>query len=851
MSDMPLSDVPSMPGWQPRDPSLGGPAGGGRAFRTGPSSRRGAARAERRRRRRRSGWRRLLPTWRMLLGALLLGAALLVGGFFLGYHLVAIPPANAAATAQSNVYLYSDGTQITQAGDVNRESVPLARVPRSVQHAVLAAEDRDFYTKPAVDPEAMARAAWNTVTGKGTQGGSTITQQYVKNYYLGQERTLLRKVKEFFISIKLDREKSKDEIFEGYLNTSFYGRNAYGIQAAARAYYGKDVQQLDPAEGGYLATLLNAPSAYDVTAHPANLDKATRRWSYVMDAMVGERWLSRADRADASFPTPYEAEATTGVSGQRGYLVQAVGQYLTERGIVDRETLRQGGFRITTTIQRAKQEALVQAVDNQVMSRLDGSNEADRYLRVGGASVDPATGRVLAMYGGVDYTRQYVNNATRRDYQVGSTFKPFVFAAAVHSGARTQDGERITPETMYDGANKRPVQGWRGKAYAPGNEDDVDHGPISVRTATDRSVNAVYAQLAVDVGPARVEQTAIGLGLPADTPDLNPSPSIALGPATASVLDMAEAYATLANHGRHGEYTLVRKIERLGGGRGGHPAGEEVKLPGSRTRQAVSREAADTTTAMLRSVVQDGTGTAAQAAGRPAAGKTGTAEHDRAAWFAGYTPDLATVVTVMGQDPETGAQKSLYGALGEDRMNGGGTPAQIWGDYTRMALSGTAPREFDLQVAEGMEVRGEDPREDRDPRATGEEAEADEPRGAYRPDGPSANPGAGAGRGPAGRTGGGGAPSGPPGGTSPDTGNDRPRGGTGAGGGTGAWGGTGGGGPHQDAGPATAPGFDPGTGHGPDGGPDAGGGGPLTGIPASTAYRPLAPEGTEGPPAPQ
>ncbi|PRH80314.1 penicillin-binding protein, partial [Streptomyces solincola] len=533
-----MSDEAATPGWQPRDPTLGGPARAGRVFRdgthpgpgarpTGGRAERTALRAARRRRRRRTGWRRLLPTWRMLLGAVLLGAALLVGGFFVGYHLVAIPPANAAATAQSNVYLYADGSQITQAGDVNRESVPLSRVPRWVQHAVLAAEDRDFYTKPAVDPGAMVRAGWNTVTGKGTQGGSTITQQYVKNYYLGQERTLVRKVKEFFISIKLDREKSKDEIFEGYLNTSFYGRNAYGIQAAARAYYGKDVQDLDTAEGAYLATLLNAPSAYDVTAHPANMDKATRRWSYVMDAMVGERWLSRADRAGTTFPAPYEAEATTGVSGQRGYIVQAVGQYLTERGIVDRETLRQGGFRITTTLERPKQEAFTEAVDNQVTSRLDGSNEADRYLRVGGASVEPSTGYVVAMYGGVDYTRQYVNNATRRDYQVGSTFKPFVFAAAVHNGARTQDGERITPDTLYDGANKRPVEGWRGKPYAPGNEDDVDHGPISVRTATDRSVNAVYAQLAVDVGPAKVEQTAIGLGLPADTPDLNPSPSLA------------------------------------------------------------------------------------------------------------------------------------------------------------------------------------------------------------------------------------------------------------------------------------------------------------------------------------
>ncbi len=170
----------------------------------------------------------------MVLGTFLVGVLLLVGGFFLGYSLVQIPAANALATKQANVYLYADGSVIARDGEVNRESVGLARISKDAQHAVLAAEDRDFYTESAIDPMAMVRAGWNTATGKGKQSGSTITQQYVKNYYLAQEQTVTRKVKEFFISIKLDREKSKNEILEGYLNTSFFGRGAYGIQAAAR-----------------------------------------------------------------------------------------------------------------------------------------------------------------------------------------------------------------------------------------------------------------------------------------------------------------------------------------------------------------------------------------------------------------------------------------------------------------------------------------------------------------------------------------------------------------------------------------------------------------------------------------
>ncbi|MET9801379.1 transglycosylase domain-containing protein [Streptomyces sp. NPDC006368] len=720
-----MSDEPPKQAWAPRDPTaVVGPPSPGRS-RTP------------RRRPRRTGWRRALPTWRMLLGGFLLICLLLIGGFFAGYHLVDIPPANAAATAQSNVYLYSDGTQIARDGQVNRENVRLNRVPSHVQHAVLAAEDRDFYSAAAVDPEAMARAVWNTLTGKGTQGGSTITQQYVKNYYLKQERTLTRKVKEFFIAIKLDREKTKNDIFEGYLNTSYYGRNAYGIQAAARAYYDKDVQDLDTAEGAYLASLLNAPSAYDVTSHPQNRPRAIARWVYVLDAMVKERWLTPRARSEALFPSPLGVAATTGLAGQRGYIVQAVEDYLTDHDVLPEKELARGGYRITTTLQRQKQDALVQAVEDQVMARIDTeANETDRFVRVGGVSIDPATAKVVAMYGGIDYTKQYVNNATRRDYQVGSTFKPFVFAAAVHHGSTTQGGERITPNTTYDGTNMRHVEGWTGPAYNPANEDDVSYGPITVRTATDKSVNAVYAQLAVDVGPAKVEQTAINLGLPVDTPDLNPSPSIALGPATASVLDMAEAYATLANHGRHGRYTLVERVQQ---------GGTDIELPAAETTQAISREAADTTTAMLRSVIEGGTGTAAQAAGRPAAGKTGTAEDDKAAWFAGYTPNLATVVAVMGQDPTSGSQRPLYGALGLERMNGGGAPAEIWGQYTRDALAGTAVRAFDLRVAEGMEPRedpsasgepeapdGRDPREPRQEEALEDGAAT----GATTPDGP-------------------------------------------------------------------------------------------------------------------
>nr|WP_241562519.1 transglycosylase domain-containing protein [Streptomyces hoynatensis] len=671
----------------------------------------------------------------MVLSGALLGTTVLFGALLAGYLLVEIPAPKFAAAAQSNVYLYADGSRLAAVGEVNRENVALSEVPRPVRHAVLAAEDRGFYHDPAVDVTAMARAAWNMVRGGGRQSGSTITQQYVKNYYLDQRQTVSRKVKEFFIAIKLGREVSKDEILEGYLNTSYFGRNAYGIQAAARAYYGKDARELDVAEGAYLAALLNAPSAYDVRANPAGREQAEARWEYVLDGMVSEGWLSRSRRERLRFPEPVEITPVTGLSGQRGYLVQAVTEYLKENGIADERQLAAGGYRITTTFQPERQRALTRAVREQLLDRLGDSGPPDSYARAGAASVDTRTGHVVAIYGGEDYTRQYVNGATRRDYQAASTFKPLVYAAALRYEARTAGGERIGPDTRYDGRSGREVIGrdGEGTGFAPENEDQEDFGDLSVSAAMDWSVNSVFAQMGSDVGLDRVKDTAVALGIPADTPGLDSAQgSVTLGTATPSPLDVAEAYATLAAHGWHRPAVLVEKVTR---------EGHEIPLPEAAGARAVPREAADGTTRVLRRVVEGGTGTAARAAGRPAAGKTGTAEGDLAAWFAGYTPELATVVAVFGQDPETGAQRELYGVGGLSRVGGGDFPARIWAAYTADALHGQPETPFRL---DGREPSGE-PSPASSP--TGRASPSEEPA-TPRETGRPAEPGAGTPTGP-------------------------------------------------------------------------------------------------------
>lgn len=351
---------------------------------------------------RRHGWRRLIPTWRFGLFStvtvLLLGA----GFFALGVALVKVPDAHAAATAQRNTWLYRDGTVLAQTGQTNRQSVSLDQISTEAQHAILAAEDRDFYREGAVNPAALLRAGWNTATGKGAQGGSTITQQYVKNAYLTQQRTVSRKVKEIFIAIKVDATLSKEEILASYLNTTYYGRGAYGIQAAAQAYFGVDASQLNAAQGAYLATLLNAPSAYDVSsATEAGKRAATGRWNYVLDGMVQEGWLPAADRAAITFPQVRAPQPALGLSGQAGYLVDAAKEYLLTHQLVDEAALARGGYRITLSLDPARQADLQTAVQRQLTDKLDAAKRpGDGDIQAGAVSVDPKTGGVLAMYGG-------------------------------------------------------------------------------------------------------------------------------------------------------------------------------------------------------------------------------------------------------------------------------------------------------------------------------------------------------------------------------------------------------------------------------------------------------------------
>src|SRR6478672_9554936 len=376
----------------------------------------------------RTGWKKwVLGTlkWGSIAAAVLL--VLGVVGVVIAYNQTAIPQPNELANKQVSIVYYSDGkTELDRIAvqDGNRESVKLKQVPKFVQDAHIAAEDRTFYQNNGISVGGILRAVKTSVTGETQVGGSTITQQYVKNYFLTQDRTISRKAKEILIAVKIDGQLSKSEILEKYLNTIYYGRGAYGIQSAAKAYFGKNVSKLTVPEGAVLASVINAPSLYD----PAEGDKAganlEKRYAYVLDGMVSEGWLSAADRAKFSaLPTiqPYKGNKFS--SGPNGYITAQVKRELLGTGLTEQD-IDTGGLRIVTTIDKKAQTAAVAAMKDNLPKQVTG----------GLVAVRPGDGAVVAMYGGADYAKSQFNTATQATMQGGSNFKPFGVLAAVRDG---------------------------------------------------------------------------------------------------------------------------------------------------------------------------------------------------------------------------------------------------------------------------------------------------------------------------------------------------------------------------------------------------------------------------------
>ncbi|MFD7478972.1 transglycosylase domain-containing protein [Streptomyces sp. NPDC059837] len=660
----------------------------------------------------RTGPRRWLPSVRQLLALLLLfigGTAAAVG---YAYATVTIPDPNPTALLQNNVYYWSDGTVLATDGSVNRQNVSLSQVPADVQWDFIAAENASFYTDPGIDPQGIARAVVHMAEGGSVQSGSTITQQFVKNTYLDQAQTVSRKFKELLISTKIGAAMTKEQILQGYLNTCFFGRQANGIQAAARMYYNLPVDRLDVSQGAFLAAAVNEPSLFQhADSDPAARAQAEARWSWVLDRMVRTGKLTPGQRARyeaAGFPAPRKWTPGSGLTGETGYLVQLARSYAEahDRTITD-SSLSRGGYQIHTTFDRKRTAALARAVAKVRGQRLDPARRSvDRDVQVGAASVEPSTGRILAVYGGPGFDHaHYSDNADTSGVPVGSTFKPVVLAAALQHGAVLRPGESpepITPASKFNGDDGIEIKDRQGNRVAdPKDPTGLLHqhndtprrwGYIPLRKAMEQSVNTPYVQLGEDVGYGNVARTAETLGLRPSSLAA-PSAGFYIGTSTPSAIRMAGVYATLAAEGMQTSPYSVTKVTHNGSVLSGFTAPATVR--------ALPAAVAGNVTDVLRGVIARGTGTKAQALGRTAAGKTGTTDDYRSAWFIGYTPQLATSVVLFREDSNHPQLQSLAGVGGLQKVFGGDIPTEIWTQYMRDALAGLPDASFPVPASLG------------------------------------------------------------------------------------------------------------------------------------------------------
>ncbi len=544
-----------------------------------------------------------------------------------------------------------------------REVVRLEDVPKRLVDAVLAAEDSRFYSHPGVDPIAILRALFADVrSARIVQGGSTITQQTVKNLYLGQERTWWRKFREALLAVVMDARYSKDRILEVYLNEVYLGQRGSvavcGFASAARFYFGKDLADLTLGDCALLAGLVRNPGGYNPFSH---LEQAIGRRDQVLRSMLDDRRIREAEAEAARSERPRLASGKQGYS-RAPYVVDLVRSQLAD--LYTPTQLAREGLRIyttlDTTLQEAAQEALRAGLERLDKERRGAAKDGGRKLEGCALVLRPSTGAVLALVGGRDYAGSQFNRAVQARRQAGSCFKPFVYLAGFESAIRGREGG-LTAATILDDSPLEIPSG--GRTWRPLNYDGEFRGPVTARQALEQSLNVPTARAAMRVGLKEVVRIAARCGLG----NLEPYPSLALGAQEITPLDLAAAFGVLASEGKRSDPAIVRQVTS----REGEPLSRKGKDP----VQVVTPQAAWLVTDVLRGVLSRGTAASSAALGLRgnAAGKTGTTDDTRDAWFVGYTPDLLALVWVGYDD---NARTGLTGASGA---------LPIWVDLLRRA----------------------------------------------------------------------------------------------------------------------------------------------------------------------
>jgi membrane peptidoglycan carboxypeptidase len=638
---------------------------------------------------RRGGTARRVLKWVLVAG--LVGTLLVAAGLVVLYKSTDIPNPNQDFQTQTSFIYYADGkSEVGKFATQNRESIPLAQMPQNIQDAVVAAENRTFWTDKGIDPKGILRAAFSNARGNSTQGASTITQQYVKILYLTQERSLKRKGKEAILSLKIQNQLSKSQILEGYLNTIYFGRGAYGIQAAAQAYFDVDAKNLSLKQAAVLASVINNPTLFDPANGRENKQALRERYRYVLDGMAeqGTAPAAQAEKAARKLPVFPKIAAQSQYGGQKGHMLELVRDELHQLGYSD-EQIDGEGLRVTTTFTQKAMQAAQQGV---LEARPDGFS--DEKLHIAVASVQPGTGALRGFYGGQDYLKSQLNWAVTGGAP-GSTFKAFALAAGLEDGFALKDTFDGNSPFYYneEGTGDRV----RNEGSGPDGLGNDYGSAVSLTTATEESINTAYADLTQAIGPQRVLDTATALGIPSwkrkakdpynhldNSPGLEPVSGIALGSATIAPINMANAYASIDNGGRAAKMHVIEKVVDRNG--------ETLWSYKQATEDAIGKDVAADTSYALQQVVRNGTGQAALALGRPAAGKTGTATNSKgqvsSAWFVGYTPQLSTAVMyVRGQGNEQldGWLPSYFGA---------DYPAETWTAVMRRDMEGVPVEQF-------------------------------------------------------------------------------------------------------------------------------------------------------------
>lgn len=594
-------------------------------------------------------------------------------GVIIAYEMIKLPDPNKDFQSQTTFIYYDDSeTKMANLAIQNRTVVDYSKIPDNVKNAVVAAENRTFWTDSGISPLGMVRAGLSIARGKDMQGGSTITQQYIKVLYLNSERTVTRKFKELLLAVKMNKQYSKEKILGGYLNTIYYGRGAYGIEAAAKAYFDVSAESLDLGQAAVLASVINAPSYFD-PANEKGAERLLKRYQYVLDGMLEMGTISQAehDKYYKALPKFPQIKKSQRYGGPNGFIIKKVEQELADLGFNESE-IYGGGLQVTTTINKKIQDATNEKATeylNTVTSKAKPAKTPDD-LHIGVATVDTNNGAVLAMYGGPDYIKNSRNWATT-PRMAASTFKAYALVAGLRGGFTlnsTFKGNPFTPP-----GDTTPVR----------NESGHQYGTVNLKKATASSINTAFVDMTLQLenGPEEIIKAANDSGVPTG-PGWEANGRISLGAAEVSPLDNATGYATFANGGYQVKQHFVSKVTD-GNGRVLY----EYKNQKTRT---IDPEIASEVNVALNAVVTKGTGRSVARLGHDIGAKTGTAgvgTEIQSAWFVAYTRNISTAVMFVAGESGT-ENLDPYRRPGDDSFYGASYPASLWADIMEVALEG-------------------------------------------------------------------------------------------------------------------------------------------------------------------